>query len=478
MQISRSCDGRGASPLAALADHLKAGARRLIAPAVAAVIAAVAPAQAASPPEAAKIDWKQQSGTTIDLFLVKHPWTDGVEPLLPEFEKLTGIKLNVTTVTEDAYWNKASLGMTAAKPPFDVLFMSMGITGVTAYSNNWIAKLNTFLDDPKLTDKSWYDYADFYPAAATAFRMPTPASEGIYGIPMSTEVYMMFYRKDLFEKAGIDAAAIGTFDEWFAALDKLKLDDGSYRAALRGGGLGILDELNAAVADSWGSAPYEKDRFVYFDANWKPRFDDPRIVKGFDIWASLMKRSAPGVTAFDWYEATSLFAQGKAATFGPDASLFASIFIDPKQSTVADKIGFRPVPAASPDGAHTAMWSWGLSIPEKSAKKEAAWLFVQWATSPAVTEQIARKTLAAPRKSTWDSKDFQAALPPGFGDAVGKSLAIAQPSIMYLQSADKVVEGMLDALHAIYQGTPAADAAKTLQETATDVVTEAGLYKP
>jgi len=406
-----------------------------------------APAMAASEPGAAKIDWKQQSGTTLDLFLVKHPWTNGVTPLLPEFEALTGIKLNVTTVTEDEYWNKASLGMTSPTPPFDVLFMSMGITGVTAYSNNWIAKLNTYLDDPKLTDKSWYDYADFYPAAATAFHMPTPASDGVYGIPMSTEVYMMFYRKDLFEKAGIDAASIATFDEWFAALDKLKLDEGTYQTSLRGGGLGILDEFNAVMADSWGSEPYEKDRFVFFDANWKPRFDDPRVAKALDIWAQLMKRSAPGVTAYDWYEATTLFAQGKAATFGPDASLFASIFLDPSQSNIVDKLGFRPIPAVSAaDGPHTAMWSWGLSIPEKSAKKDAAWLFVQWATSPYVTEKIASKTLAAPRQSTWASKEFQAGLPPGFGDAVAKSLAVAVPSIMYLQSADQVVQGLLDAL--------------------------------
>ena len=86
-----------------------------------------------------------------------------------------------------------------------------------------------------------------------------------------------------------------------AALDKLKLDEGTYQTSLRGGGLGILDEFNAVMADSWGSEPYEKDRFVFFDANWKPRFDDPRVAKALDIWAQLMKRSAPGVTAYAFF---------------------------------------------------------------------------------------------------------------------------------------------------------------------------------
>jgi multiple sugar transport system substrate-binding protein len=294
---------------------------------------------------------------------------------------------------------------------------------------------------------------------------------------MSTEVYMFFYRKDLFEQAGIDPASLTTIAQWMDALGKLKLPEGTYPASLRGGGLGILDELNAMVINSWGKAPYAKDRFVYFDENWKPRFTDEKVKEGFKNWIDLMKLSAPGVTSFDWYEATTQFAQGKAATFGPDASLFASIFIDPKQSTVTDKVGFKAMPAAGADGAQTAMWSWGLSVPEKSSKKDAAWLFVQWATSPYVTEQVSLQTLASPRQSTWADPAYQAKLPSGFGEAVGQSLAVAQPSIMYLSSADQVIQNMLDALQGAYQGTPLDEAMQKLQDQATTVVKDAGLYK-
>ncbi len=434
-------------------------------------------AQAADPPEKAKIDWKQFQGTDLDVFFVKHPWEAAITPLLPEFEKLTGIKLKVTTASEEAYWNKSSLGLASSKPPFDVFFLSMGINGYTAYTNNWIAQLNPQIDNPKLTDPSWYRYDDISQAASSAFHLPDPSSPKIYGIPMSEEVYMFFYRKDLFEAAGIDADKITTMDQWNEALDKLKLPDGVYKASLRGGGLGILDELNGMVMNCWGKQPYLKDRFVYFDENWKPRFTDPKIKQGFVEWAGLMKDSPTGVTSFDWYEATTQFAQGKAATFGPDASLFASIFVDPKQSVVTDKVGFKALPACSPDGAGTAMWSWGLAVPERSAKKDAAWLFVQWATSPWVTEQVSLSTMASPRNSTWADPAYQAKLPPGFGKAVGDSLAIAQPSIMYLAAADQVIQGMLDALQGIYQGTPPDQAMQTLQDKATAIVKEAGLLK-
>jgi multiple sugar transport system substrate-binding protein len=432
---------------------------------------------AAEPPDKAKIDWKQFQGTTLNLFFVKHPWESAIEPLLPEFEKLTGMKLSVTTASEEAFWNKSSLGLASAKPPFDVFFLSMGINGYTAYTNNWLAQLNEQIDNPKLTDSAWYKYDDISSAAAAAFHLPDPSSPKIYGIPMSEEVYMLFYRKDLFEQAGVDVDSIKTVQQWTDSLDKLKLPQGTYPASIRGGGLGILDELNGMVMNCWGKAPYLKDRFVYFDKDWHPQFTDDRVKRGFVEWANLMNRSAPGVTSFDWYEATTQFAQGKAATFGPDASLFASIFTDPKQSVVTDKVGFKALPACSPDGPGTTMWSWGLSIPERSAKKNAAWLFVEWATSPWVTEQVSLQTLASPRNSTWADPAYQAKLPPGFGKAVGESLAIAQPSIMYLTAADQVIQDMLDAVQGIHQGTPADKAMQALNEKATAIVKQAGLVK-
>ena len=46
----------------------------------------------------------------------------------------------------------------------------------------------------------------------------------IYGIPVSKEVSYIYYNKDLFEQAGIEApeVAYATWDEFFEACDKLK----------------------------------------------------------------------------------------------------------------------------------------------------------------------------------------------------------------------------------------------------------------
>jgi hypothetical protein len=99
------------------------------------------------------------------------------------------------------------------------------------------------------------------------------------------------------------------------------------------------------------------------------------------------------------------------------------------------------------------------------------------APGPVVSGQVILWSRASPRASTGADPAYQAKLPPGFGKAVGDSLAIAQPSIMYLTAADQVVQDMLDALQGMYQGTAPDAAMQTLQDKATEAVKQAGLLK-
>lgn len=41
----------------------------------------------------AKINWRQAAGQSLTVGLNKHPFTESLLPLIPEFERLTGIKV-------------------------------------------------------------------------------------------------------------------------------------------------------------------------------------------------------------------------------------------------------------------------------------------------------------------------------------------------------------------------------------------------
>src|SRR5881227_1951167 len=51
----------------------------------------------------AAIDWKQFAGQTITLAGAIHPWSNAIAPLLPDFTKLTGIKVATDFRLETAY---------------------------------------------------------------------------------------------------------------------------------------------------------------------------------------------------------------------------------------------------------------------------------------------------------------------------------------------------------------------------------------
>lgn len=447
---------------------LKIGLLYLFMGVVLSVIASAAPG-----PEQANINWQQFAGTTVRALFVAHPWQKGIEPQIKAFEKLTGIKMDVTTVSEDLFWDKVTPGLSAAKPPFDVLFVPSGYDVYTYFKNGWIEPLDSYLGDPKLTDKSWYEASDFAPVFFSEFRMPDGK---LYGIPISSEVYILFYRKDVLKQLGINVQDLKTMDDWLAAVEKISKETKLYGAVVRGGALGIRDELMGMVYDFWGDLPFEAGKTPLYSKNWCPRFTHPRIEEAFATWARLMKYSPPGVTAYTWYDATTAFAQGLAATYWFDASLFAPMFEDPAQSRVVGKVGFAVVPPTK-YGHGTGLWPWGIGISSKSSPevKKAAWLFIEWATSKYGEQFTAPKTWGAVRMSTWASPQYKQMLPAGYADTVASSLKIAKPTSLYFTGAEDTTRRMLDALHALYAGKDTDAVMTTLQKQAIAIVENAGL---
>jgi sorbitol/mannitol transport system substrate-binding protein len=83
-----------------------------------------------------------------------------------------------------------------------------------------------------------------------------------------------------------------------------------------------------------------------------------------------------------------------------DATVSGSTVTDPKQSKVADKVGFALAPNTGLGKNGNWLWAWSLAIPAGSQKTDAAEKFISWATSKAYEQLVA-------------SKDGWAHVPPG-----------------------------------------------------------------
>ena len=66
-------------------------------------------------------DWKANSGAQVRLILNKHPYTESLLPLIPEFTELTGIEVPEPLILPEAeYFQKLLVDLSTGAGEFDV----------------------------------------------------------------------------------------------------------------------------------------------------------------------------------------------------------------------------------------------------------------------------------------------------------------------------------------------------------------------
>lgn len=164
----------------------------------------------------------------------------------------------------------------------------------------------------------------------------------LYALPFYAEASITYYRKDLFQQAGLRMPEQPTWTqlgEFAARLNRP--DQGQYGICLRGkAGWGENMALIGTLANAFGAR--------WFDERWQPEFSGGEWKKALDFYVSTLKRyGPPGASSNGFNENLALFNSGKCAIW-VDASVAGSFVTDKSQSKVADATGF----AFAPPGSH------------------------------------------------------------------------------------------------------------------------------
>ena len=336
-------------------------------------------------------DWKKFSGQTVNVALAKQPWSDFITPLIPEFEKLTGIKVRLEVLPEDQNRQKLAIAFTAGRGDIDVLGSQRHQEGVKYYLAKWYEPLKKYVENRELTSPA-FDYADF---AAQSIDDATVSGE-LVGLPLYSELQILMYRKDLLQQAGLKAPnTLAELEEVAKKLtDKAK---GQYGLCLRGKGAATTTIFSGVLHSMGGS---------WADQNRNPALATPVALKAFEYYGRLAREyGPPGVVNYHWFQCQSLFATGKAALW-TDSNIFAAGLLDPAKSQVADKTGFAVFPEG-PGGRKPAGGGWYLSISSKAQNKGPAWYFLQWAVSKENALQAQLRGIPTARLSAWQAEEFR-----------------------------------------------------------------------
>ena len=337
----------------------------------------------------ANIDWRQYAGTTITVGVVDFGESQVLRDQLSQFTDLTGIEVDYQIYPE-AEWNQKSIvDLQSTAGQFDVVLSDFMYLPQFAEAG-FIEPIDKYLNDPKLTDLAWYDVEDLFPALISASQVDGK----FYGLPLSTETTLLFYRKDLFDEAGLKPPA--TMEEFAAAAELLHVEGDRAAIAMRGlRGQGLNIYVWSGFFRAFGA-----DFFKDFPADMTPTLNTPEGVEATEYYAKMLSEFGPrGVANWDWAEVLAAQQQDKVAMV-IDASDFGFQIDDPAKSETAGKWGYSVVPSG-PAGRYPSIFSFIFTINADSSNKEAAWLFLEWSSSKSVVEARTMKTGTPLRQSSW-----------------------------------------------------------------------------
>ncbi|MDB5567720.1 MAG: Inositol transport system sugarbinding protein [Tardiphaga sp.] len=310
--------------------------------------------------------WKKYAGTSIEANLIKGPRGDLLQKYASEFTELTGIKVESEVIPEQQQRQKAVIELTSGKPSFDVVHVSYHVQKRQFEKAGWLADLTGFMKDPNLTAPDLR--VDDFSAGGLQFAQNEKGE--MHSLPWSVDYFILYYNKEMFAKKGI--AVPKTFDEMADAAEKLNDPaNGIYGFTGRG--------LRNANMTLWTNF-FLNYGGEFLDAKGNIQTDGPEAIEATKMYQRLLTKTAPpGVAGFNWMESMATLTQGRAAMW-IDGVGWAPPIEDPNASRVVGKIGYTVVPAG-PKGQYSAAYGDGIGIAKTSTKKEAAYLYCQWAVS-------------------------------------------------------------------------------------------------
>jgi len=311
--------------------------------------------------------------TTLTIATVNNGDMIRMQGLTDDFTKANpDIALQWVTLEENVLRQRVTTDIATKGGQFDVV--TLGTYEVPIWAKQgWLVPLDNLGAD--------YDVDDILPP----IRAGLSYDGKLYAAPFYGESSMIMYRKDLFDAAGIKMADSPTWDDVAAAARKLTDKSKEiYGICLRGkAGWGENMAFLTAMSNSFGAR--------WFDENWKPQFDQQPWKDTLTFYVNLMNDAGPpGASSNGFNENLALFNSGKCAMW-IDATVAASFVTNPKESKVADKVGFALAPNTGKGKNANWLWAWSLAIPAVSQKVEAAEKFIGWATSKHYTELVASK---------------------------------------------------------------------------------------
>ncbi|KAJ54616.1 ABC transporter substrate-binding protein [Actibacterium mucosum KCTC 23349] len=370
-------------------------------------------ALAASMGAAVASPYDEYAGETLVVNFPAHPHYNAVMKILPEFTKETGIEVEVDQLPYLKMRERQTLELAQDEGDYDLIAYVVFSKADYVYADQ-LENLAKYFMNPKLADPA-FDSADLIDGYVKNIGFAggdkgylDGATGSLYGLPYGSETSVLGYRKDIFEKHGLEVPT--TYDEMLELACKIpELEPGMGGLSSRAASghhaahafLLHLNPLGGAI----------------FDDQWNPVVNNAEGVAAAEALKKIVECGPEGAASFGFGEALGSFLNGDTAMF-LDTTVVSGQIDDPSKSQVVGKVGWAMHPMGVKRASQTG--GFGIGIPKNAENKEAAFLLMQWLTSKHGDKLVALAGGNPSRFSTHADADVNAKFPhmATFGEAL------------------------------------------------------------
>jgi ABC-type glycerol-3-phosphate transport system substrate-binding protein len=325
---------------------------------------------------------KPYAGVTLHTLLEELIDTTVVRDLLPEFERETGIKVDIEAVQYMTMHEKLLPNLIAPEGSGSYDFLQVDSYWVGEFvSAGWLLSLEELVkNEPTISGGKYIP---------SLMEMTGELKGLVYMLPQWTYPFGLVYRKDIVDSPKFQKAYKEKFGrEWripqsipeYAEVAKLAAKIAPAGVA----GCAMQAARIDPIVMEWTNYLYSMGGDIYDRRTWKSTINSPVAIEAARIYKDLVDNAAqPGATGANFDDMFNTFAQGKAV-FAISHNFLMPELEDPRKSRVAGKIELVPVP-----GKGGQLGGWGWAIPKSSPNPEAAWEFLKWVESEKIAYQRA-----------------------------------------------------------------------------------------
>ena len=393
---------------------------------------------------------------SLTMLVTASPSAEGLRALATQYEDETGIAIEFVDVPYEQLATRIILAGQSGEYTFDMAQVD-GFTMPQIVRGNGLVSLDDYL-----AEDADYDYDDF-PEGLKQYAMQDGVS---YGLPLSTEPYLQWYRTDLYEELGLEPAV--TWDDMLGNADALE-EAGYYGAVGVYAASGSAHHFNAVLVGSGGR--------LLDPETFRPMLDTEVAEVALDRYMDLLEYGPSGTPSATIFDAVNSFSQLEVGQMATLASGWWSTINDPEESPQAGNFGTAPpaMEAAGDFDPAAVLYGWTAGISSASPHQAAAWDFLSWALSKENAAAFIDAGAPPPaRISTTTNPEFLEQLP--YLAAVGESVESGVP-IDRIPEMAQIITALSQTLNSIATGQTTREAGlETAQNQLLNILVQSGRY--